>query len=345
MMIYLFLQKGRISLLFIFFLIFSSRAFVFSQTEGTIYDVQGDFILVSSGRRTVYRFENVGDITFKKYDMIQTGAGASVELAFSDDKTRVFIGENTSFAYNGIDESGVFSLKLLYGRLRVKNTGEKAREVKVQAGDGIVSQMNGDFGFDFMAEPSRAGKPILRVYGFEGKGSLALLNGGADAPETPINEYETVSVELFSKISLVQHEKMNDKNFKLWNKNNFKDAKSFNLPIEKGGKAETAKSDNFSTPAQTPSVDSMQTQIQYIQPDYSPYYKANRIKNTAIILGSLFVASGAALEGLAGYYAVNGNNDTAKTLNAVGYGPLGLGMMVLLGAILYNPQFIPPPKQ
>jgi hypothetical protein len=75
-------------------------------------------------------------------------------------------------------------------------------------------------------------------------------------------------------------------------------------------------------------------------PDYSPFIKANRRKNTILIIGAVLTLAGAAMEGYAAYSVSTGNNDMKLfiPLSAI---PLGVGMTTVICGILYNPRYKP----
>jgi hypothetical protein len=278
--------------------------------------------------------------------MIQTSSGGKLEIRLFPDNTQVLIGENTSFAYNGVDDkSGAVSLKILYGRVRIKNGGFTGREIAVQAGNGVVFFQEGDIGIDFMVQPSASqrgatyNQPFLKAYGFSGKSTMTLLNVEANIPRVPVTEFEIVSLELFTPLFLIERKPLDAESLGFWNKNNYKDAPGISLPSVSHTES-AAVFPSVPVEAGVPSV----PQIKYIEPDYAPYYKATRIKNMAIIIGSLFLAGGGTIEALGSYYAANGDPDLGKTMTSVGIGPMGLGLTALLGAILYNPKFVPPRK-
>jgi hypothetical protein len=78
-----------------------------------------------------------------------------------------------------------------------------------------------------------------------------------------------------------------------------------------------------------------------VPPDYSSFIKANRKKNTALIIGAVLTLAGAGLGGYAAYSVSMGNNNMSMyiPLSAI---PLGIGIVTTIGGILYNPQYKTP---
>jgi hypothetical protein len=330
---------------------------VFAQNGGDgiearlLYAEGADFVLTTKGQRTVYKvgeLRSLYSLALNKADTIQTGSGGTVEISLLPGNTLVKLAENTTFVFNGSeDRGGGISLKLLYGRLRIKSGEYETREISLQAGNGMVSFRDGDMGFDFIVQPSVSGatfsQPFLRVYGFSGNALLSVLNTTANIPRVPIGAYETVSLELFTPLSLVERRPLAQDSVSFWNRNNFKDAPPLVMEtIEK--EREEAPPPPPPVIVQAPPPAPLAPEIRYIDPDYTPYYRALRVKNTATILGSLLVASGIVLEGFASSYLNRGDHGKAQTFSSMGYGPLGVGVAALLGAILYKPDFVPPPQ-
>ncbi|MDR1902394.1 MAG: hypothetical protein LBQ88_08970 [Treponema sp.] len=332
--------------------------------EARVYFAEGtDFVVTSNGRRTIYRAEDLaaGGFILNKTDMIQTGIGSLVEFQISPaahtgdaggqtpvKAAVVKIAENTSFLYNGWNaESGRISLFLLYGRLRlITGEGGGAYHLTVESGNAAVDIAKGDMGLDYIIQSSLLSlktsqtKPLLRVYSFQGNAELILykLDGiqAADTltPRIKINENETITIETVSPLSFIERKPLEDEILTYWDVHNFK------------GEAPAAMPEislPLPPPAITPVIVNPVPDIGPLNtpPDYSRFIKANRKKNTILIIGTVLTLAGAAMEGYAAYSVSTGNNDMNIfiPLSAI---PLGIGITTMIGGILYNPRYKTP---
>jgi hypothetical protein len=335
--------------------------------EARVYFAEGtDFVVTSNERRIIYQAKDIGSgsLILNRMDMIQTGMDSLVEFQISPARastedaggqtpvkaTIVKIAENTSFLYNGRDtENGYISLLLLYGRLRViTGEGEGAYHLTVESGNAEVNIEKGDMGLDYIIQSSLLNyrtasqtKPLLRVYSFQGSAELILYNAEeilpqpADTlrPHIRINENEALMIEIASPYSFIERKPLEDEILTYWNIHNFKGEAPAAMP-------EIALP--LPPPHVTPIIHDPVPEIGPLNtpPDYSSFIKANRRKNTILIIGAALTLAGAALEGYAAYSLSTGNNNMRMfiPLSAV---PLGLGIATTIGGILYNPRYQP----
>ena len=88
-----------------------------------IYHIEGtDFELTLRNERTILQAGALsgGVINLERSGIVHTGPGTFLEIQLIPSGTVVKLSENSSFVYNGFDETGRFEdLGLLYGRMRV----------------------------------------------------------------------------------------------------------------------------------------------------------------------------------------------------------------------------------
>jgi hypothetical protein len=194
------------------------------EEEGRLYSAKGvDFVLVSNGLRVIYQIDGLKELPINKTDMIQTIEGGSLELKLYPSGVLIKVLENTSLVYNGD------TLEIIYGRIRVKMPENEQKGLFIQARTILVYMSKGDMGFEFILDPDIPidnEQRVLRIHTLSQKARLKFEN----IPELQIDEHEQVSINIFSKASLVERKPLDESSVDYWNKNNFKDGKPLVLP-------------------------------------------------------------------------------------------------------------------
>jgi hypothetical protein len=328
--------------------------------EAKLYYAEGaDFVITSRGQRIVYQADNPGDFVLGKADMIQTGAEGTLEISLvpsnagPDAGILVKIADNTTFAFNGIEEkTGTISLKVFYGRIRVKTRDGASQQVLVQAGNGNVYFQKGDFGLDFVIHPDTTltgavyNQPYLRFYAFSGSGSLGIVNADTPIPRVQVAENETVSLALFTPLSLVQRNPIDAESINFWEKNNFRDTQDIAVipaPTAQtdvaasglAGETDVAAPDSaeLSTPADP-------IQIEYIKYDpltsmkkpakvVDPKARAEWLRNILLYSGQVVLGTGILAEYAAGGLTLFGDKQNAKLVSNLGFISIGVGVAAI----------------
>jgi hypothetical protein len=321
--------------------------------EAKLYYAEGvDFVITSQGQRIVYQADNLSDFILGKADMIQTGAGGTVEMSLvpgnadgPDEGILVKIADNTTFAFNGIEErTGMISLKVLYGRIRIKTRGEARLKVSVQAGNGAVYFQKGDFGLDFIVHQSVLpigavyNQPYLRFYAFSGSASLGILNTDTDVPLVQVAENESVSLELFTPLSLVQRNPIDAESIDFWSKNNFRDTQGIAVISDPAAQSEAAAPNlaALSIPAGPVQIE----YIKYAPPNgkkknarvLDPKAKAELLRNILLYSGEVVLGIGILAEpaAAAASFTLFGDQQNAKLISNLGFVSIGVGVAAIV---------------
>ncbi|MDR2313536.1 MAG: hypothetical protein LBE02_03300 [Spirochaetaceae bacterium] len=294
-----------------------------------LYHAEGDIVLTSRGTRTIYKsgsseFEGT---LLRVQDMIQTGSGrAEIQLIPEDPLsvrgtyTVLKLEENTSLlvdALNGAEPS----LELLYGKIRLVE-GTASPTVRIRAGNSACILRDSDAALEYVAQPGIT-QPKLELHCFKGQGGeLIPLSqpGAADIANLPVRAGETLTLEYHIPFSYVERKPLEQSVVAYWAAGPFTASPPLAVP---------------STDLdQVPSRRQSEPETAYVPPQ--GVKQAYKIKNGAIIPGLICIGAGMTLQGV----SVFGSQDSKfrDTFLYGGYGSVGLGVIFLLGAILYNPR-------
>lgn len=312
--------------------------------QGELVFAEGrDFVLVRGGQRRVFPIDDpeVLGMALLEGDLIQTAPRTFLEVQLLPRGTVLKIAENSSFQFKGFGAAGEsVSLGLIYGRVRAKVAKMAADDsFTIRSGNTVAGVRGTDFGFDSLVaqgageDRGLVGASVLRVYCFSGE--VALIPSVdpdsplSAAPAVTVRGNEVASLDPASAVPLVERRSMDAELFRFWSENDFKG--STPLP-----------------PPETPSLESLavaaapvgapaEVEIRYIPPDYTPFLRANRIKNGAIAASALFSLLGAAFQGAGVAYSAAGEYGLSRDLMVTGAIPLGLGIATLITALVINP--------
>jgi hypothetical protein len=315
-----------------------------SPAEGIIYYAEGeDISITTGGERSPHKAEDLRLFTLRREDLVQTGPESVVEIRFPSGLL-VKIAENSSFSYDGTGEKGAYIfLSLLYGRIRVISgwNGHLSPAV-IRMGGTVADIVEGDIGLDYMLHPGEAGLPVPRVYGFSGSAELIPLARpapGAWAGRTRsgyVSDLPVISLEAYESLTLgpkTERQSLGPEILAFWNQYNFVGHApitappwiAFPAPSGQALSPSNLPESSFEGPPALPPPVSLR--------DGNPFLSANRVKQTALTIGTIFAAAGTAVE-IAGYYL--SRNDQAHLGEAVmlyGFIPAGLGLISLIIAL------------
>ncbi|MDR2245746.1 MAG: FecR family protein [Treponema sp.] len=325
--------------------------------EGRVFYAHGtEFTLFLGGQEEIYGpgVLNSSEISLRNGDIIRTGPESFLEFQLLPDGTGIKVAENTSIQITW-REDRLPVISLSYGRIRVV-TGSLALNpdlyvLYVQAGDGMVGIQNGDFCFDYVisaADSLNGGggflKPKLYLYDFRGFSEVTVAGnaeaGGSgrrnDWPVIPVNEGESVSLEVLASRSLVERKLLDRGIVEYWNRNNFQGTPPLPLP-------DTAL--DFGTAIGTAVLPAETLQPQAVPVPEPPYdftgsqRRLTRIKNALLISGLTMTVAGIAAQ--AAGYLVLSPNDPAGVRGQIAYGfiPIGIGISAIVASLFFNPAF------
>jgi hypothetical protein len=329
-----------------------------AQEEGArIYYVMGnDFVLTVNGMRNIVTVAdmNAAGIALNRSDMIQTGAGVSLELQLIPSGTVIKVAENTSLVYNGFDANGRFTdLGLLYGRIRlVTGTGLGEKTVVLRAGNISVRMNEGDMGADFAIDPAfhlgqAAALPQLTLYNFRGSAEAHPFIGGNDTLKPlPLTKAESLSLEINPPFIYSGRRPLEEDIIGFWKRNNFIGYPPLPMP-------DTTLPELFPVMAQQapaepvpvveiPVVVELEPQAEDLdlggwQAEMNWYKKAYRHKTAFLVAGFALTVIGVGAQTYA-YTQFDGERDSlARTIYYSSYGSIGLGLLSFLAGTLYNP--------
>jgi len=358
-------------LIFSSFALFTSLGLYAQSGDGArVYHIEGeDFELTTHNERIIFPADAVGSggILLERSGIVHTGQGTFLEIQLIPSGTLVKLSENTSFVYNGIDETGRFEdLGLLYGRMRVV-TGNGANSTVVRSGVVSARMGRGDFGLDYLLEPgglNSAPRPLFNLHALKGdsevfpygmgRGSTVFGTGNS----LDVYEGESLFLDISSFHTFVEKKQLDYGIQSFWNDHNF--AGSPLLPVqdtrivvgEPPSESPVISSSVFLPPDDSPSggfpsaapVPSAPSEglIEYMPPEPLQSVKSstanNRGKNITLALGLFLTASSVALQVVSNpQFDLFSNKELAKNLNNVSYVSLGAGLITTLVAIIYNP--------
>ncbi|MDR0601088.1 MAG: hypothetical protein LBG42_01775 [Treponema sp.] len=288
----------------------------FAQEGGVrLLRVSGDsFSLSTGGERKIFSSQDIGTegMELHRGDMLQTGAESFAEIGVSG--CTLLAAENTSVAFRGD------FIELVYGRVRLYGSAASVLTVRSAAAD--VLYRGNDTGIDYAYETSRAGfnEPVLRVYGFGGQADLVCRGERASAPSYTIDKNGTMFLRYTASHSYVERGTLEENIVDYWNAHVFTGPR-LSLEVKEEVKIEP------------------EIQIRYETPDYTPYISRNRLKNTALLSGTVFVLLGGGMAAFGHYAPSYVNRSQADIINAAGYSSMGFGIFALFSSMLINPAY------
>ena len=316
-----------------------------AQEDGaTIYHLEGpSFAVTVRGERRVLRAEDLmnNGIILERSGIVHIGAGTFLEIQLVPSGTVIKMSENTSLVYNGVDATGGFvDLGLLYGRIRVI-TGDKGGTgpVVVRSG-GVSSRIEaGDFGADYILEPggrNAVPRPLFRVHVF--RGGVELFPYGRGGPQPFFGEAKTLTVtegeslllDISSSFTFAEKNTISREAADYWILYNFEGAPPLVMPvtdiIPAGEKpADSAESDT-AVPFEPPASG-----------HHLPEVTGGKTRNIPLIAGLALAFTSAAVQAVT-YHAFDiQSNRTANAVFTASQIPLGVGLIMALGGLFYNP--------
>jgi hypothetical protein len=189
----------------------------------------------------------------------------------------------------------------------------------------------GDMGLDFEIPPGSS-RHVFRVHGFSGSGELIPLvqEGFADITRLPVGSGESLILEFHTPFSYVERRPLTEDLVQFWNARAFSTGDSAALPVPKGSAA-LSMPELESSPAIGPLDQTL----------LSPPRNQVKRKNPGIATGLLLVAAGTAMNGLGVFGTDLFDKKTRDILIYSGYAPMGLGSLILLITLCYNPKNAP----
>ncbi|MDR1787863.1 MAG: FecR domain-containing protein [Treponema sp.] len=333
---------GRAALAAAFLL--AARGGLFAQ-DAQIYHGEGAEFVISNGGK----LENVPIApdapllkSLSQGNAVQTGPGTWIEIQLTPSGTIIKLAENSSLTYNGFDEQGRFlDVNLLYGRIRAVfgEQGDPAsRTLVIRAGIAAVRMEGGDVGLDYLVAPPYPGtqtpRSLLRAYGFRGQNMVYPFDpAGKIINEQGIhlNAQESLYMEAASSLVFSERRTMSEEAHGYWSDHQFTGTAP--LPMPDITLAPLLNPDSLPPPesiVQAPPASP-------VLPDLAPYFRARRIKNTAVAFGILLSVAGGLCYGLADQMA-DGNAENANTIRSISYAPMGVGLFSLFTGLFYNPK-------
>jgi hypothetical protein len=303
-------------------LLFSGLAFftpfdVSAQDYGTIQitGAQGsDFIVLTQGKRIVYGADRLqeGSVYLNAGDMFQTGPDSFVEFRLQDGVSLLKAAENTSLQFEA--EGGSPSLRLFYGRIRVKRPAGGAG-LYVHADAQIVEMAAGDAALDYVLRPgSPSGRPAFQVSVFSG--GIRVHTQGP-VPLHELSAFENLRLEETPSFTWTEKGLVDDESLAYWNIHNFSGAEALVRPgVELVREAPP--------PAEIPLG----------LPSAGIAGQRNRIRRAALGTGIAFSLAGLALQGAGFWQHEEGNFDMTRMLMIGGGVFSAFGALSLFGALL-----------
>ena len=323
-----------------------------------IYYAEGTDITVTlNGDRSDISADTVrgAGVNIVPSGIVHTGSGAFLEIQLLPSGTVVKLSENTSFIYNGIDETGKFSdLGLLYGRMRIV-TGTRQNSAGTNSvvirGGGVSARIeDGDFGVDYILEPGGqnfTARPIFRIYAFRGGTevfpyrNMGIIANFGGAQSLTAGDGEILSLDVSSSYTFAERKPMDRDILAYWRLHNFTGPSPLPMPNTEIVLAEPAAPQPAAgTEASQPPVI---TASAYVPPPTIVYQQVpsrtlNRKKNVCLIIGLSLTASSLAAQAVTNFVFDIENDPIPRNIYMGAYGTLGLGLVSTLVGIIFNPK-------
>jgi hypothetical protein len=324
-----------------------------AQEGARIYHVTGgDFALNLRGKRSVFTDGEIGKtgMELERSGIVHTGPGTFLEIQLLSFGTVVKLSENSSLIYNGIDETGKFEdLGLLYGKIRVlTGNGTASGQVKtiVVRSGGISTKINeGDFAFDYIFQPggqnsvprpqfffnTLRGSAEVFPYGMRGNSALSESVHALTA-----NKGECLFLDVSSVHTYAEKRPISRDILGYWDYHNFSGSPPRPMPDTRIAAEEILKTG--------PEIVEIVREVEIFRPDPTkplseqPTVISNRGKNICLALGLFMTASSIAAQIVTDpQFDFMSDHDLAYNIQKVSYGTLGMGLIVTLGGIFFNP--------
>jgi hypothetical protein len=321
-----------------------------AQESARIYYAEGaDFALTVRGERSVFPIgvAGAGGVNLERGGIVHTGSGTFLEIQLIPSGTVIKLSENTSLVYNGLDETGRFAdVGLLYGRLRmVTGVGRGNTAAVIRAGGVSVRVGEGDLGMDYILEPETAGltsdpRPLYRVYDFRGGAEVfSYGKGGAyfgAAQTVSVKEGECLSVDISSSYTFAERKPLEGSVIDYWSRHNFTGVPPLPLPSVAIGSPPVPAI--LETP-EIPEPEIVVTPVRDLIPPPAPAapFKGYRNKNIILALGAFLTAAAIGVQAGAYTQFDTEKDEFARNLHTAAYVPMGLGILTIVGGIIYNP--------
>ena len=316
--------------------------------EAVIFAVEGrDFALTIRGGQTIIPAGDVSEegVTLERTGIVNTGAGTFLEIRLLPSGTLIKVSENTSLAYNGIDETGKFAdLGLLYGRIRVVVPAAAGLDTvgsslaAVRSGGVSARMEEGDYGIDYVLEPDGASiRPVFRLSVFRGSADVSPYGRGGGqayfggAQKLSLGEGESLTLDISSSFTFAEKKVLDSGIVDYWTLHTFSAAAQVSPP-QGAPQVLSTPGASASGPTEAGSVDFSG------QADRgAASYTSGASKNVILALGLFLTVTSALVQGASFHIFDAPNNDAARTIYNAAYVPLGLGVLTTLTGILYNP--------
>ena len=319
------------------FLCLTAGLYAQEEKSVRIYHMAGtDFALSLYGERTFFQEGEISGrgIALERSGIIHTGPGTFLEAQLYPSGTLIKVSENTSLIYNGVDETGKFQdFGLLYGRVRVV-TGKETDFIVIRGGGVSVKIKDGDFGVDYLLEQSELNstpQPLFTISAIRGSAEIYPYGMGASSPffggvnVVDINEGECFSLDISSFHTVAEKKPIDRDTLIYWRFYKFSALPPIFVPRSR---VEIEIPDLVSTPIQPV------TQINVVR----SFESGNKTRNIILGIGLALTASAVATQVITHpQREFISNADLSRNLYNIAYVPMGLGLISLLGGILYNP--------
>jgi hypothetical protein len=295
---------------------------VYAQTEEPAYVVRStgsDFRLVrKDGSYGSYSpsYVSKSPIALKNSDYIQTSPGVFVEVMLTPGKASIIIAENTSVAFDSIENSSAHAIvSLTYGRIRISQRRSSSR-IFVRASSSVTEIQNGSINMDLVVPPESLDSQ-LALYVTTLAGTAVFIPSAA-SPETgqiQMKQHQTVVFNTHN--NEISRQPMNKNIVNYW--------------ADRIGRGNIRNpSPRRLEPANVSNSEAMFSSLDTEYIDNAAY-----LKTRFLIAGVISMLTGAALQSVVYFTADSWPTDTADYAFYAGYVPLGVGAFMLLGAYFY----------
>ena len=298
-----------------------------------VYAEGREFSVIRRGEVQTFKADDPEAVGYRieAGDMVQTKASTFLEIQLVPQGTVLKLAENSSFMFKGLGSIGEdVSLGLIYGRVRAKVAKLSGTEsFSIRSGTTVAGVRGTDFGFDAIARPAeRSGgtfrPPEVSVYCFSGEvtvAPVAELDKESEAPMVVVKANELVKLDLTTEVPIVERSLINEEIKTYW--------------IDHEFRGETPVPAPQAVPIIAPEKEVV---VKYIEPDYEPYKKSAKVKNTAIVGAILMGTLGLGLQ-MAGVPDIIDGGDTDRGVGLLTTGTvcIGIGFSSLIMSYFINP--------
>ena len=353
------------SLLFIFFIFFTTVNLAAQNGRAQdgesvrINKLEGkDFSLTLHGVQTVVTPELLrGEVFYlERSATIHTSAGTFLEILHIPSGTIIKLAENTSFIYNGVDETGKFvDVALLYGRILVVSgysPGSGAiRSLVVRSGGVSTRIENADIGIDYLLEPGGGNsslRPLCHVHAFRGRaeifpygrGSTPAYFGGAES--LALGTMESLSLDISSSYTFTEKTSLGREYFDYWKLPYFNNSQLLSAPNTALVQVlpetpDSAVPQSASAPQVIRETEKIYIPVDPIGGEKRYSVVNNRSKNVCLAIGFALTLGSAAAQSIFHYRYDNYGEKKDRDMFYIASSGLGTGLIITLTGIMYNP--------